>query len=89
MIISAKVNFFNDDILLLIKVHIQNITSKPGLTKIFLAVFLQLYDLALSLLTYPLNSDLSEGERFPTSGINGARTIRPVMHSSNFTCNMQ
>ena len=63
-IISAKVNFFYDNILLLIKVHIQNIASEPGLTNlntVFLAVFLQLYDLALSLLSYPLNSDLSGG----------------------------
>ena len=61
MIIRTIVNFFYHNILLLIKVHIQNRSSEPGLTKIFLAVFLQLYDLALSLLTYPLNSDLSGG----------------------------
>ena len=39
MIIRAKVNFFYDNILLLIKAHIQNIASKPGLTNIFLAGF--------------------------------------------------
>lgn len=38
-----------------------HIASEPGLTKIFPAVFLQSYDLALSQLTYPLNGDLAGG----------------------------
>ena len=33
MIIRTAVNFFYHNILLLIKVHIQNISSEPGLTK--------------------------------------------------------